>query len=168
MSVIDGLVATYQTITDDGSPFRTLLLNNWYPQFKRVAAILGDITFTLTRRVFLEASSQVNPDVPSWSYLASYDYGTPVLGTFHGSDLLQVFYGTLPNQASKSIRGYYYSFIYNLDPNKDSGLTKWPQWSESKQLVQFKPLNNDIISDNFRQDSYDYLKENVGNLYIKK
>jgi triacylglycerol lipase len=91
------LVATYPDDASDGSPFRTLFLNNWYPQYKRIAAILGDLTFTLTRRAFLNT---VATSVPSWSYLASYDYGTPVLGSFHGGDILQVFYGILPNYAS--------------------------------------------------------------------
>ena len=95
---LTGLVATYQDISTDGSPFRTGLLNNWYPQFKRLAAILGDLTFTLTRRVFL---NEVSDTVPTWSYLASYDYGTPILGSFHGGDILQVFNGIVPNYASK-------------------------------------------------------------------
>jgi carboxylesterase type B len=165
-AVIDGLINTYQTITEDGSPFRTLLLNNFYPQFKRLAAILGDITFTLTRRVFLETSTLVNADVPSWSYLSSYDYGTAILGTFHGSDLLQVFYGTLPNNAAKSIRGYYYNFVYDLDPNKGVSLPKWPRWSESKQLVQFGAFANTLLADSFRADSYAYLKGNITSFYI--
>jgi carboxylesterase type B len=91
------LVATYPDDASDGSPFRTLILNEWYPQYKRIAAILGDLTFTLTRRAFLNT---VATAVPSWSYLASYDYGTPVLGSFHAGDILQVFYGILPNYAS--------------------------------------------------------------------
>lgn len=165
-SVLEGLVATYQTIIEDGSPFRTLLLNNWYPQFKRISAIFGDIVFTLTRRIFLETASLVNPDVPSWSYLATYDYGTPILGTFHGSDLLQVFYGILPNNAAKSIRGYYYSFIYDLDPNSNNNLDDWPQWSESQQLKAFAANSNSLLKDNFRADSAEFIKSNVAELYI--
>ena len=163
---IDQLIGTYQTITDDGSPFRTGLLNNWYPQLKRVSAILGDLTFTLTRRVFLEVSSQVFPDVKSWSYLATYDYGTPILGTFHGSDLLQVFYGVLPNNAAKSIRGYYYNFIYNLDPNVGISLPNWPRWSTSKKLIEFKADSNGQLDDNFRADTYEFLKANVNSLRV--
>jgi carboxylesterase type B len=164
--VIDRLIDTYQTITEDGSPFRTLLLNNWYPQFKRLAAILGDLTFTLTRRVFLETASQVNPDVPSWSYLSTYDYGTPILGTFHASDLQRVFYGTPPGNAATSIRGYYYNFVYNLDPNAGSSLPNWPQWSEGKQLMEFGPIRNGYLDDDFRKDTYDFLKANVKSFYI--
>jgi carboxylesterase type B len=158
---IDELVNTYQTTTKDGSPFRTGLLNNLYPQFKRVSAILGDLTFTLTRRLFLETASQVNPGVPSWSYLATYDYGTPILGTYHGSDILQVFNGVLPNNAAKTIRGYYYSFIYNLDPNEGNGLMEWPQWSAGKTLVNFGRNANSYINDSFRGDTYQLLKDNV-------
>ncbi|KAF2740199.1 alpha/beta-hydrolase [Polyplosphaeria fusca] len=163
---IDDYVATYQDISTDGSPFRTFLLNNWYPQFKRVAAILGDLTFTLTRRVFLETAAAVNPDVPSWSYLATYDFGTPILGTFHGSDLLQVFYGVVPNVASKTIRTHYFSFVYDLDPNKGNGLDTWPQWSEGKKLAKFDALSTSTINDDFRSDSFELLKENVASFFI--
>ncbi|KAJ4376242.1 hypothetical protein N0V83_001525 [Neocucurbitaria cava] len=163
---IDQLVGSYQTITEDGSPFRTGLLNNFYPQFKRVSAILGDMTFTLTRRVFLEIASQVNPSVPSWSYLATYDYGTPILGTFHGSDILQVFNGILPNNAAKSIRGYYFSFVYNLDPNVGNSFGSWPQWSKSKQLREFQANSNGYVNDDFRSDTYDFLKQYVASLRV--
>lgn len=154
-------------MTDDGSPFRTGILNNWYPQFKRIAAILGDLTFTLTRRLFLEMAAGVNPDVPSWSYLATYDYGTPIMGTFHGSDLLQVFFGILPNYAARSIRGYYFSFVHDLDPNSNNDLPEWPQWSQGKELKRFE-ANSDggTMSDDFREDSYDFIVNNVEAFHI--
>jgi hypothetical protein len=60
-----------------------------------IAAILGDIGFTLARRGFLAAAAKVAPDVPSWSYLSSNFYPLPVLGTFHASDILSAF-GLLP------------------------------------------------------------------------
>jgi carboxylesterase type B len=160
-TVIDALIATYGTISEDGSPFRTFLFNNWYPQFKRIAAILGDLTFTLTRRVFLDVASKVNPGVKSWSYLASYDYGTPVMGTFHASDLIQVFYGIKDNNAARSIRGYYYSFIYDLDPNSNNNLADWPEWKTKKQLMQFGSDSNNLLADDFRKDSYEFIKSNV-------
>lgn len=49
-----------------GSPFNSGALNNIYPQFKRLAAVLGDTTFTLTRRSYL---STVASEVKAWSYL---------------------------------------------------------------------------------------------------
>lgn len=163
---IDQLVGTYQTISEDGSPFRTGLLNNWYPQFKKVSAIIGDLTFTLTRRLFLETAAQVNPDVKSWSYLATYDYGTPILGTFHASDLLQVFYGIFPNNAARSVRGYYFNFVHNLDPNVGIALPSWPQWSAGKKLIEFRANSNGQLDDNFRADSYAFVKANLGSLRV--
>ncbi|KAI0205674.1 sterol esterase [Astrocystis sublimbata] len=166
--VVSDLVATYSPALSAGSPFRTSILNNPYPQFKRLAAILGDLTFTLTRRLFLESASAAHPDVPSWSYLSSYDYGTPILGTFHGSDLLQVFYGILPNYASKSIQSYYFSFLYTMDPNDGTSkeFANWPQWKEGKKLMNFFNAYSKLLPDDFRSGTAEWLSEHVEDLYI--
>lgn len=165
---LNALIDTYPDTVEDGSPFRTGTSNNWYPQFKRLAAILGDLTFTLTRRLFLDYALTAKPDVPAWSYLASYDHGTPILGTFHGSDLLQVFYGILPNYASRSIHSHYLSFVYDLDPNQRSGkeFPNWPAWVEEKQLMQFFDDRGDLLKDEFRNDTYAFLVENVDSFRI--
>jgi carboxylesterase type B len=163
---IGELIATYPNITTDGSPFRTGTANNWYPQFKRLAAILGDLTFTLSRRAFLEVANAVNAGVPSWSYLSSYDYGTPVLGTFHGSDLLQVFFGVLPNHASAIFHSYYLSFVNTMDPNNGSNLPSWPRWSTSQQMLNSYPTFSTLINDDFRKDSYNFILENIGSLHV--
>ncbi|KAJ5995876.1 secreted lipase [Penicillium waksmanii] len=161
------LVATYPDVTTDGSPFRTGIFNNWYPQYKRIAAILGDLTFTITRRAFLKLAKEAKPDVAAWSYLSSYDYGTPILGTFHGSDILQVFYGILPNYASKSIHSYYLSFVYDLDPNsRASDYMDWPDWGTNQTLMQFFNNRGALLADNFRQDTYNFILENVGSFHI--
>lgn len=166
-STIEALVATYPDDITQGSPFNTGILNNPYPEFKRLAAILGDLVFTLSRRLFLSGSSKAYPSVPSWSYLASYDYGTPILGTFHGSDILQVFYGILPNYASASFASYYLSFVYNLDPNNGSGiLPDWPQWSEGQQLMQFSNIASWVADDNFRSEQYEWIGDNIDSLHI--
>ena len=165
---LEELVATYPDITTDGSPFRTGGFNNWYPQFKRLAAILGDLTFTLTRRSFLDVANTINPDVPNWSYLSSYDYLTPVLGTFHGSDILQVFFGILPNYASASFKAYYLSFVNTMDPNEGtSGLfLDWPKWGAGKKLLNTYATGAGLISDDFRSDTYAYITANIASLHI--
>ena len=163
---IEELVAAYSDIAVDGSPFRTGVLNNWYPQFKRLAALLGDLVFTLTRRGFLSSANSATPHVPSWSYLSSYDYGTPILGTFHGSDLLQVFFGILPNYASGAFHAYYISFVNSLDPNTDNNYTYWPQWSGSNQLLNMYPTYSTFITDDFRSDAYNYITENTAFFHI--
>ena len=162
------LVDNYPDITTYGSPFRTGHLNNWYPQFKRLAAILGDLTFTLSRRAFLKYASEIKPDVPSWSYLASYDYGTPILGTFHSTDIEQVFKGIPPDYPEMAIRQYYYSFIYEGDPNalKSTKYMDWPQWNQSQTLIQFFKTHEAPLPDDFRDPPYRYILENVDSLHI--
>ncbi|KAI1312728.1 sterol esterase [Xylaria venustula] len=162
------LVGTYSPDLSAGSPFRTSILNSPYPEFKRLAAILGDLVFTLTRRLLLETTNEINPDVPSWSYLASYDYGTPILGTFHGSDILQVFYGILPNYASNAIQSYYISFLYTMDPNNgtSAAIAEWPQWKEAKQLMNFYNSYSTLLNDDFRSTSAEWISDNVAILHI--
>ncbi|EGX87767.1 lipase 3 precursor [Cordyceps militaris CM01] len=140
----------------DGSPFRTGSLNVLYPNFKRIAAMIGDLVFTLPRRQFLELATHANPDVPTWSYLSSYAFGLPVLGTFHASDLVQVFYGVPTTHATLSCRRYYFNFIYDLDPNKGKGgYSHWPMWKEKRTLMWFKTqFSNDYLTDDFRSDAY--------------
>lgn len=168
LDILTELVNLYPDDPSAGSPFRTGILNNIYPQFKRLAAILGDLTFILTRRVFLKIANQVNPTVPSWSYLASYGFGTPVLGTFHATDIFQV-YGITPDFASATIQNYYISFINDMDPNVDAkavGLPQWPQWSDGNTLINFQATFNDFITDNFREAAFEFVSNNTGVLRI--
>lgn len=168
-ALIPGFVATYPDDPAAGSPFNTGVLYNIYPQFKRLAAILGDVTFTLTRRSYLATVSQT---VPSWSYLATYFYGTPILGTFHASDILAVYLGASSPVPTDSIMTYYISFVNYLDPNAISTaapLIQWPQWSNatnSPQLLDFGALDNTLIPDTFRSASYDFLRANAQYLHV--
>ena len=167
LAQIQQLVNLYPEDPSAGSPFGTGLLNELYPQYKRLAAILGDLTFTLARRGFLSAANTAKPSVPSWSYLASYDYGTAFLGTFHASDILQVFNGIVPDYASASLRSYYYSFVYNLNPNTGSGYSNWPQWNTNGgTLMQVNASTSGLIADNFRQDAYNFVIANEGSLHV--
>jgi carboxylesterase type B len=163
---IHDFIALYPEDPSAGSPFRTGSLNAVYPQYKRIAAIIGDLTFTLTRRVWLSVASSVKPSVPSWSYLSSYLYGVPVLGTFHGSDVLTT-YGLTPGVPSSTIQAYYISFINTLDPNDGTkGLPTWPKWSAGKQLLNLNALSNTFIPDSFRSDAYDWISAHVTSFYI--
>ncbi|KAL7906938.1 alpha/beta-hydrolase [Trichoderma velutinum] len=162
------LVSTYDTAISSGSPFRTSIFNDLYPGFKRTAALLGDLVFTLTRRMELTVASQLNPNVPIWSYLSSYDYGTPFLGTFHASDIIQIFYGILPNNAMRSTRTYIFNFLYNLDPNVGvKGYANWPKWTDNHQLMWFETANsNSLLADDFRDDSYQWIVKNKAALRV--
>lgn len=165
---LTALVGSYDSSLTAGSPFRTGIFNEFYFGYKRLAAILGDVVFTLTRRVFLTDTLLANPDVPSWSYLASYNFGTPIMGTFHGSDLLQVFYGQWPNNAMRSSRAYYFNFLHNLDPNVgNTDYDRWPEWKENKDLMWFEsPNRNNILKDDFRDATAQWIADHVASLYI--
>lgn len=169
---VQTLVGAYSTDIKAGSPFGTGILNEIYPQYKRIASLLGDIIFSLSRRLFLEATDLVNPDVPSWSYMATYFEDFPIMGTFHGSDILEVFFGIRNNYACNSIRTYYYNFLYNLDPNNGTGLNpypNWPQWKDTgngHQLMEHKPDTYQYTADTFRSTNYEVIKALAKNLYI--
>lgn len=167
--ILENLVSNYDNSTN-GSPYRTGDQWNWYPQFKKLAAILGDITFIMTRRALLFAVSVLYPNLPMWSYLSSYDYGTPVLGSFHGGDILQVFYCILPNYACQAFRAYYLNFVNNLDPNigsTDATYPEWPLWNGTDHpIVNMLASSSQIINDTFREEAYQFLFGNVHNFRI--
>lgn len=168
-SQLKDLISTYGTgleAVTQGSPFRTGIFNEIFPGFKKRAALLGDLVFTLSRRLFLDVTNTVNGNVPSWSYLSSFDQGTPILGTFHGSDLIQVFYGIKDNYAARSIRSYYINFVDSQDPNigANGKYPAWPIWKNGRKLTQFFADKSALIDDNFRDDTYQWLVKNIGSL----
>jgi triacylglycerol lipase len=167
-ATIQSLVNLYNDTVTNGSPFRTGLDNNWfYPQFKRLAAILGDLVFTISRRSWLFISRGLNPNVPCWTYLGSYDYGTPLLGTPHGGDIFQVFFGIKDNYASHAFHNYYISFVNHLDPNKIGGFSKWPEWNlNTPNMLQMFADRSTIIQDTFRGDTLNYILANLPSFYI--
>lgn len=163
---ITDLVNTYPESSPPGSPFRTGNFNEYYHLFgggngfKRISALLGDVVFTLVRRLAINAMVQRNPEVPVWSYLSSYKYGTVYLGTSHGTDLEVMFNGT--GNPAKSARTYYLNFLHNSDPNSGvGGYRSWPKWTEGNQLLHFNLLSNSLIDDTFRAESYDVIEKNT-------
>ena len=162
-------VSYYDNDWTDGSPFRTGDMYRIYPQFKRLAAILGDLVFTLTRRVTLQILERMDPEMPTWSYLSSYDQGTPLLGTPHGSDLIQVVYGIKPNYAAQSFKQYYISFVNHYDPNKgvtDPRFIRWPQYSQGHQLLHTLAGYADYIPDDFRKPASDFITKHIRDFYF--
>lgn len=157
-SVVNGFIATYPDDPAAGSPFRTGVANEIYPEFKRIAAIFGDSVFNLRRRQVLYVISSV---VNAWSYLDSHLYGTPVLGTFHASDTLEYYDDVTSLETAQTYQDYYVSFINFLNPNAiGSGEITWPQYNTTvPELVQFNANSNAIIPDTFRSNSFAYLQQ---------
>jgi hypothetical protein len=65
-----------------------------------------------------------------------------------------------------AIRNYYFSFVHTMDPNNGSSYMNWPEWKESKQLMNFYATGAVLINDDFRTDSYEWIQENVDSLHI--
>ncbi|KAI5304371.1 hypothetical protein KEM56_006564 [Ascosphaera pollenicola] len=167
--VMNHLVNQYNDTAEDGSPFRTGIANNVYPEFKRIAAILGDLVFTLTRRAMLSLVKSVDPGVKAWTYLSTYDYGVPVLGTFHGSDIIQVIYGIRDDYASRGFKQWYISFVNHLDPNKgkDQKYLDWPEWTpENRKMINVSADKASHMTDDFRSEAYNVIMGNVENFRI--
>ncbi|KAH0368467.1 lipase 3 precursor, partial [Aureobasidium melanogenum] len=164
-SVMATLVATYPVDPSAGSPFRTGLVNNIYPQYKRLAAILGDLVFNLRRRQLLYA---VSSTIPSWSYLDSHLYGTAVLGTFHASDVLSSFDSVGGITTQKTYLDYYTSFINFLDPNalgSAAPLIEWPQYNTTTPtLLNLQAVGNTLLPDTYRSASFNALQADYGYL----
>lgn len=160
---VAGLVDLYPDDAAAGSPFNTGKDNELYPGYKKNAAVLGDAVFTLSRRAYL---SLIQPRTKSWSYIASYFNGVPLVGTTHGTDLIALFFG-LNADAANSILPYYISFFNYLDPNRLGG-TNWPQWTdEGRDIVAFNESGKvTTIKDNFREEAYQYLLEHSSELKV--
>lgn len=79
---VASLVTTYPENPD--SPTGVGPSNTTYPEFKRLAAILGDWEFTFMSWLILEVFPAT---VPVWSYRATYESGTTILGTYHSTDM---------------------------------------------------------------------------------
>lgn len=150
-----------------GSPFRTGTGNQEYPVYKRLSAILGDSTFTLLRRIFLDLAP---PTLQAWSYLATYEYGTSFMGTFHTADLPRIFYGS--DDASLAMQARYIAFVDTLDPNDGvvdapTGFqTHWPRWYDGRELIAFGAKSTGIVCDDFRNESYDSLRANLSSFRV--
>jgi acetylcholinesterase len=162
-----------QDITQ-GSPFGTGEQNAITPQFKRIAAILGDIAFQAPRRFFLQQRSGKQK---TYSYRKSRIDGVfllfvgltcprvhprivskrlknlPVFGSLHGSDLLYT-YG--PGE----LMDYLIHFVTNLDPNGGSS-PLWPQYTpECPDLMTFLPTSGtNITKDTYRAEGLQFITE---------
>jgi carboxylesterase type B len=156
------LVAKYpDDLGISGSPYGTGLSNNVFGQYKRLASIIGDVTFVFQRRYILE---KISSQVPTWSYLSSSLAGLGVLGSMHGGDAMLALSGSTAPPAVTQQR-WYISFINKLDPNAlgvSSPLINLPKYSASNpQQVQLKITGNNLIGDSYRSTQYTYWRDNV-------
>ncbi|KAG1741514.1 Alpha/Beta hydrolase protein [Suillus paluster] len=144
-ATIQQLMEYYPGNITQGSPFDTGDLNALTPQFKRVAAFQGDMSFHARRRFFLEQRSS---NQNTWAFLSKRLKTVPYLGSFHASDLLNIYTGG--DVVSRLVR-----FVANLDPNGVGDL-EWPMWtSYSPNLLTFLDgsVPQEITQDTYRAEA---------------
>ncbi|KAF5314859.1 hypothetical protein D9619_007082 [Psilocybe cf. subviscida] len=168
----------YPADVTQGSPFGTGTQNDLTPQYKRLAAVQGDLFFQAPRRFFMQAMSRTQK-----TYAFLYKRGKvipfPFLGAFHISDIPE-FYGTV------SISGTppdfigtdaLVNFVNTLDPNtpaktatnSSSSLLqniKWLPWGSSltqpPMLTFTDPAPSvSITFDTYRKDAMNILNDIV-------
>ncbi|TCD65524.1 hypothetical protein EIP91_002532 [Steccherinum ochraceum] len=148
---IDQVLQLYPADPTQGSPFGTGNQNAVTPEFKRIAAFLGDFAFQGPRRFILE---QTAGKQDSWSYLSRRFKIIPVLGSAHGTDLTSAFQGS-------DLTDFVVNFVNHLDPNGPT-VTQWPKYSNASGPPQLMTLNDaaplqSLSNDTFRQEAIAFL-----------
>ncbi|KAF8272598.1 carotenoid ester lipase precursor [Lactarius quietus] len=147
---LDKVLELYPQDPSLGSPYNTSTQNALTPEFKRIAAILGDLVFQSSRR---SLANVVSGKQNTWSYLSKRLKLLPYLGSAHGSDV-PIIYG------GEDLTNYLIFFVTNLNPN-DGSLPYWPQYTTSSRQVLTlydSPLPTNITLDTYRAEPIEYLQ----------
>ncbi|TFK34734.1 Alpha/Beta hydrolase protein [Crucibulum laeve] len=141
---LDKVLYLYPADPSQGSPFGTGSAYALTPQYKRIAAFLGDIIFQGPRRFFLQ---QRSGQQRMWSYLSRNQKNIPYIAAYHGSEFVE-----------GSLIDYLVHFAYKLDPNGISNGSisiHWPEYTTEHPNLYLLPSSGDpaIIQDSFRQDA---------------
>lgn len=122
----------------------------------------ADFLFQGPRRYFLNYTSTTQD---TWSYLSRRLKVTPVLGSFHGSDLLQYF------SASAGVltqaQDYLINFASTYNPNgkNTNNLIYWPKWNKQNySMLQFDPsgITLSLIRDDYRKVPIETIQQASG------
>ncbi|KAG0150341.1 hypothetical protein CROQUDRAFT_104434 [Cronartium quercuum f. sp. fusiforme G11] len=160
------LKTTFRLYPEDvtkGSPFNTGYDNAITPVYKRYSALVGDFIFQCLRRKF---SRLAQSQMPLWGYLDTGYKRTPILGSFHTSELLAVF-GFVKSLRSHDYQSRWITFAYDLDPNVP-GLPHWSRYGKGKgQLMRFGPHGSQrMCPDDYREEAIGFFADNEGYLVV--
>ncbi|KAF8261988.1 carotenoid ester lipase precursor [Lactarius quietus] len=146
---LDKVLRLYPQDPTQGSPFDTGTQNAFTPEFKRIAALLGDLVLQAPRRWFLD---NVSGKQNTWSYLNKRLKSLPVLGSAHASDV-RIIYG------GQDLTDYLIRFVTNLNPNGGSD-AQWPPYTASlPQLLTLydSPVPTNVTLDTYRAEGMEFL-----------
>ncbi|KAJ7574899.1 esterase 1 [Mycena floridula] len=164
----------YPDIPALGSPFGTGEdLFGLDSQYKRLAAITGDLLFQSLRRRWTNTAALHG--IKNYGYLFT-DRAAPIVipatGVAHGLDLLYL-YGFLPlipgiSNASLELAirmaDYWISFATSLDPNDGLGTSRplWPQYDAANpMLLQLQGNSTKAIPDNYRAQQIAFINSHA-------
>ncbi|KAI0056029.1 carotenoid ester lipase precursor [Artomyces pyxidatus] len=148
---VEELLKLYPSDPTQGSPFDTGLQDAITPQYKRLAAIQGDIVFQAPRRFFLQHRSSKQP---TWSYLSKRGKANPALGAYHGTDIPEIYGGA-------DLGDYFIRFVSTLNPNGKTGIP-WPKYTHSSpQLLTLLDGSTPLLitNDTYRAAGFNYLTQ---------
>ncbi|KAG6908771.1 hypothetical protein DXG01_003383 [Tephrocybe rancida] len=152
---IDGILHHYPQDARQGSPFDTSFLNAISPQYKRIAAFMGDGVFQAPRRFLLDHRSGKQD---TWAFLSKRFKAMPVIGAAHSTDLLNI-YSTL---SIDEMSEYLIRFATDLDPNPVTG-TQWPKYdTKTRKLLTFYDgliKRRAITVDDYRKEPMKFLTD---------
>ncbi|KAF4588858.1 hypothetical protein EYR40_010413 [Pleurotus pulmonarius] len=145
-------IAGFILISFPGAALVTTMLR---PQYKRLAAIQGDIVFQAPRRFFLQSTSDLT--------LNMRGKNRPMIGTGHASDIGNWF--GRGNATSYFPTDALIQFTNTQDPNvegnqSDAARTFWPRWgsTNSSHIMMFGDEDTvSVASDDFRSEPIDLL-----------
>ncbi|PIL25406.1 hypothetical protein GSI_13296 [Ganoderma sinense ZZ0214-1] len=137
------LLELYPSDPAAGSPFGTGDDNAFTPQFKRMAALQGDILFIAPRRLLTQTRARAGK--------------LPGLGATHAMDLNDVFGAP----GSGILQDYLVRFVATLDPNGD-GAFEWPRYTSDAPFLltvnDGEPaMTVNLTRDDFREEAMAYL-----------
>ncbi|KAJ7136677.1 extracellular triacylglycerol lipase precursor [Mycena epipterygia] len=165
-SSIQTLLQLYPDIPALGAPFNTG--NNTFglsSQFKRAAALEGDLDLHSQRRFWIEAAANAGFKTFGYLFTQPQPNSPASLGVFHSSEINFVYGVPSDNSSSSALISrvmvdYWVSFATSLTPNDGLG-TPRPEWAqftpENKAVMQLNGANLTMIPDTFRAEQMAFI-----------
>lgn len=165
---VDALLKLYPADLAVGSPYGTgEELFGLPASYKRVASLMGDMTFDAPRRQWSQVAAKAG--VKSYGYHFTQPQPEPALGVPHGAEMPYVYAQPPPTDPtgqgiSAAIVDYWISFTVSLNPNDGKGVKRpeWPQYTTKNQvLLQLEGGNTTVVKDDFREEQINFLMKNA-------
>ncbi|EPT05194.1 hypothetical protein FOMPIDRAFT_84174 [Fomitopsis schrenkii] len=153
-SDIEAVAQAYSPAPSLGSPFGTGDKYNITPQYKRMAAFKGDVTFQAPRRHLLKYMSQVQP---TWGFRFRRN-AEPYIGVYHSADIPEFF--TEIDYIGMDALIYFANYLDPNAPNKTASSISplanisWPSWNSSLDAPPLLTFLDPAPSVNITADTY--------------